>query len=154
MKILSTALIWHRNWILQNFMGVLSKINISLYNLYTTESLKILVLTREKDFLEDPVTQLQILVVICRNLLQLEFSVLSCWCSYFVLLQMSLISVGQRCCYHHTQYLFLILCLQVVVAGWPVQVMRCVTSWRAMVSEAFCKRCRKDVWKDVGLQNL
>lgn len=78
MKILSTALIWHRNWILQNFMGVLSRINISLYNLYTTESLKILVLTRGKDFLEDPVTQLQILVVICRNILQLEFSVLSC----------------------------------------------------------------------------
>lgn len=78
MKILSTALIWHRNWILQNFMGMLSRINISLYNLYTTESLKILVLTRGKDFLEDPVTQLQILVVICRNILQLEFSVLSC----------------------------------------------------------------------------
>lgn len=78
MKILSTALIGHRNWILQNFMGVLSRINISLYNLYTTESLKILVLTRGKDFLEDPVTQLQILVVICRNILQLEFSVLSC----------------------------------------------------------------------------
>lgn len=78
MKILSTALIWHRNWILQNFMGMLSRINISLYNLYTTESLKILVLTRGKDFLEDPVTQLQILVVICRNILQLEFSVLNC----------------------------------------------------------------------------
>lgn len=118
---------------------------------YTAESLEILVLTRVKDFLEDPVTQLQILVVICRKHLQLEFSVMKlggvdavtryCWRCRSV----TDFSRGEMLPSPCTVSFPHSLCLQVVIAGWPVHVIRCVTPWSAMVFEAF------DVWKDVRL---
>ena len=100
---------------------------------YAVESLEILVLTRMKDFLDDPITQLQILVVSYRKHLQLEFSIMKldgfdavglygCRChSVTDVCRGEVLASPCTVSFSHS------LCLQVVAVGWPVQVMRYVT---------------------------